>query len=42
MIDTQLIFDNPLKESITVLYIVTYENEITGEPDKSVSMYYAV
>ena len=42
MIDINLIFNNPLKEPITMLYIATYENVITVDPDKSVSMDYAV
>ena len=35
MIDIKLIFNNPLKEPITELYIATYENVITVDPDKS-------
>ena len=42
VIDIKPIFNNPLKEPITVLYIATYENVITVDPDKSVSMDYAV
>ena len=38
----KLIFNNLLKKPITVLYIATYENVITVDPDKSVSMDYAV
>ena len=42
MIDIKLIFNYPLKEPITVLYIATYENVISVDPDKSVSMDYSV
>ena len=42
IIDIKLIFNNPLKEPITVLYISTYENVITVDSDNSVSMDYAV
>ena len=42
MIDIKLIFNNPLKEPINVLYIATYENVITVDPDKSVSIDYDI